>query len=97
MLLTLHHNHDPLLLKHIEKVRQKKKGNNLTHYLSPDTQNEFIEICGKRVLNTILKEREDAIYYSVICDSTPDISHTEQNVLLLCTSRQRRQQCLEDS
>ncbi|XDV16533.1 hypothetical protein PO909_016205, partial [Leuciscus waleckii] len=69
--------------EHLEKVRQKKKGSRLTHYLSPDTQNEFIEICGKRVLNTILKEREDAIYYSVICDSTPDISHTEQNVLLI--------------
>lgn len=30
------------------------------------------------MLNTILKEREDAIYYS-----TPDISHIEQNVLLV--------------
>lgn len=36
-----------------------------------------------RNLNSILAEREEAIYYSVICDSTPDISHTEQNVLLL--------------
>lgn len=75
--------YDPLLQEHLEKVRQKKKGSRLTHYLSPDTQNEFIEIYGKRVLNTFLKEREDAIYYSVICDSTPDISHTEQNVLLI--------------
>lgn len=30
-----------------------------------------------------MKEREHAIYYSVICDATPDISHMEQNVILL--------------
>ncbi|KAL6475705.1 hypothetical protein MHYP_G00167450 [Metynnis hypsauchen] len=81
--LELLAHYDPFLHEHLEKVRQNKKGSRLTHYLSPDTQNEFIELCGKRVLNTILKEREDAIYYSVICDSTPDISHTEQNVLLV--------------
>ncbi|KAL6456301.1 hypothetical protein MHYP_G00348440 [Metynnis hypsauchen] len=81
--LELLAHYDPFLHEHLEKVRQNKKGSRLTHYLSPDAQNEFIELCGKRVLNTILKEREDAIYYSVICDSTPDISHTEQNVLLV--------------
>jgi hypothetical protein len=37
----------------------------------------------KGFLKTILYEREDAIYYLVICDATPDISHTEQNVLLV--------------
>lgn len=34
-------------------------------------------------MRTILKETEDAIYFSVICDATPDISHTEQNVVLI--------------
>lgn len=42
-----------------------------------------LELCGRKVLKTILKEREDAIYYSIISDATPDISHTEQNVLLI--------------
>lgn len=37
----------------------------------------------KKVLEEILKEREKTIYYSVICDATPDISHMEQNVILL--------------
>lgn len=58
-------------------------GTRLTRYPSSDIQNEFIDVCGKRVLKTILKDREDAIYFSVICDATPDLSHTEQNVLLL--------------
>lgn len=34
-------------------------------------------------MEEILKEREKTIYYSVICDATPDISHMEQNVILL--------------
>lgn len=75
--------YDPVLEEHLQKLRQKKEGQRITHYLSPDTQNEFIDICGKRVVKTIMDERQAAIYYSLICDSTPDISHTEQNVLLL--------------
>lgn len=70
--------YDPLLHEHLEKVRQKKKASRLTHYPSPESQNKFIELCSKRVLNTILEERRNAI-----CDSTPDISHIEQNVLLI--------------
>nr|XP_032834283.1 zinc finger MYM-type protein 1-like isoform X1 [Petromyzon marinus]XP_032834284.1 zinc finger MYM-type protein 1-like isoform X1 [Petromyzon marinus]XP_032834285.1 zinc finger MYM-type protein 1-like isoform X1 [Petromyzon marinus] len=66
-----------------KKSETKKTGTRLTHYLSSDIQNEFIELCGKGVLSSILKEREESVYYSVICDATPDISHTEQNVLLL--------------
>ena len=34
-------------------------------------------------MKAVLYEREDVIYYSVICDATPDISRTEQNVLLV--------------
>lgn len=75
--------YDPVLKEHLDKVRQKKKGSRLTHYLSPEIQNECIDICDQKVKNTILTEREEVIYYSVICDSTPDISHTEQNVLLV--------------
>lgn len=81
--LELLAHYDPILHEHLEKVREKKAASRLTHYLSPETQNEFIKLCGKKVLNSILAEREEAIYYAVICDSTPDISHTEQNVLLL--------------
>jgi len=33
------------------------------HYLSPDSQNEFIK-CSNHVTQAILKEREDAKYYS---------------------------------
>ncbi len=55
----------------------------MAHYLSPESQNEFIELCEEKVFKEILKERENAIYYSVICDATPDISHVEHHVILL--------------
>ena len=50
------------------------------YYLSWPTQNEFIEACGKQVLNALLEKSKKAIYYynSIIVDATPDVSHTEQ-------------------
>ena len=75
--------YDRLLKDHLRKVREKKPGTKMTHYLSPESQNEFIKLCGDRVLKEILKEREHAIYYSLICDATPDVSHKEQIVILL--------------
>uniref|UniRef100_H3ASL1 Uncharacterized protein n=1 Tax=Latimeria chalumnae TaxID=7897 RepID=H3ASL1_LATCH len=72
--LVLHYN--PLLHDYLEKVKQSQEK---AHYLSWESQNKFIELCGQHVLNTILT----TIYFSVICDATPDISHTEQNVLIL--------------
>ncbi|XP_075060835.1 zinc finger MYM-type protein 1-like [Mixophyes fleayi] len=83
--LELVSHYDPLLREHLENVKHsQQEGKRMqAHYLSWATQNEFINLCGKRVLDTILSEREKAIYFSVICDSTPDVSHTEQNVIVL--------------
>lgn len=75
--------YDPLLNDHPRKVKEKRPSTRVTHYLSQESQNEFIELCGDRVLKEILKERECAIYYLLICDATPDVSHKEQNVILL--------------
>ncbi|CAH2256017.1 zinc finger MYM-type 1-like [Pelobates cultripes] len=84
-LLELIAHYDPVLQEHLEEVKKSQEtGKKLhAHYLSWATQNEFINLCGKHVLNTILKEREKGIYFSVICDATPDVSHTEQNVIVL--------------
>lgn len=71
--LELVSHYDALLKEHRDKVRNSTKETRLTHYLSSDIQNELIELCGKRVLQSILREKEDAIYYSIICDATPDI------------------------
>lgn len=48
------------------------------HYLSWSSQNEFIKACSKHVLDALIAESKNAIYYSIIADATPDVSHTEQ-------------------
>ena len=54
------------------------------HYLSPRSQNEFIDECSKVVLNAIVEEvNKQALYYSIIVDGTPDVSHTEQITFIL--------------
>ena len=52
------------------------------HYLSPDSQNEFIAACSNVVLRHILDERKSAKYYAVIIDATPYISHKEQTTFM---------------
>uniref|UniRef100_H3A3S2 HAT C-terminal dimerisation domain-containing protein n=1 Tax=Latimeria chalumnae TaxID=7897 RepID=H3A3S2_LATCH len=83
--LELISHYNPLLHDHLAKVKEsQEKGEKMqAHYLSWKSQNEFIELCGQHVLNTILTERNETIYFSIICDATPDISHTEQNVLIV--------------
>uniref|UniRef100_H3AJL3 Uncharacterized protein n=1 Tax=Latimeria chalumnae TaxID=7897 RepID=H3AJL3_LATCH len=81
--LILHY--DSLLRDHLAKVEKMQ-----AHYLSWESLNEFIE-----VLNTILMERNEAIYFSITCDATPDISHTEQNVLIMRYMHKDRHRFIE--
>ena len=46
--------------------------------LSPTIQNELILLLGKNVKHIILQEVREAEYFSIMCDSTPDISYTDQ-------------------
>jgi hypothetical protein len=84
-LLELISRYDSLTREHLSKVRQSQEDKKRlqAHALSYHVQNEFIGLCGDHVLEVILKERRDSIYYSIICDSTPDVSHIEQNVIIL--------------
>lgn len=47
-------------------------------YLSPNIQNEFIEICGDFIRSDIIDSCKKAKYFSVLVDETTDISTTEQ-------------------
>lgn len=48
-------------------------------------------MCWDKFMKTILKERENTIYYSIIADATPDVSHQVQNVLILrCVSQNEK-------
>jgi len=53
------------------------------HYLSAETQNEFISVCSDMVAKQILLERNSAKYFSIMVDATPDSSHHEQTTFIL--------------
>lgn len=84
-ILELLAKYDPLLNDHLNKVRHSQDtGNKIqVSYLSPKIQNEFINVCGSIVLQHILKEREEAKYFSLIVDATPDSAHKEQTAFLI--------------
>ena len=76
---------DPILQEHVQKVKEYQgKGERLqVHYLSPESQNEFISACSNLVKQHILMERRASKYFAVIVDATPDSSHVEQTTFLL--------------
>ncbi|KAF3837719.1 hypothetical protein F7725_009487 [Dissostichus mawsoni] len=64
--------YDPVLQRLIES---KKK----VHYLSPQTQNEIISLLSKKVQDTIITtDIQNAEFYSIIMDTTQDISKVDQ-------------------
>ena len=49
-----------------------------SRYLSPQIQNELIELCGNQIWDNIIKECNEAKFFSVIADEVTDKSTTEQ-------------------
>jgi len=64
---------------HLDTIKEyKDSGKKMSaHYLSPQIQNEFLEICAKTVQQKIIEEIEICQYYSIIIDGTPDVSYKE--------------------
>ena len=83
-LLELLARYDPLLQEHITKIQhsQLKRERLQTHYLSADSQNEFIGLFADYVRKCILEELKKVKYYSIMVDATPDTSHTEQTTFV---------------
>ncbi|XP_060846758.1 zinc finger MYM-type protein 1-like [Rhopalosiphum padi] len=71
---------DPFLSNHIAQYANKGKGS--TSYLSFATFEQFVYIMAEKVKETIVNEIKDAKYFSIVVDSTPDISHTDQLSLI---------------
>lgn len=69
--------YDPLLKSHIENDKNKIK------YLSAETQNEMITFASQHVLNEIISEIKNAPFFSLIIDTTQDISKTDQLSLVI--------------
>ena len=79
--LELISEYDPFLSQHLSKYANKGSGH--VSYLSAHSRDEFIHIMASCVLETISQEVKDAKYYSLIVDSTPDCSHTDQLAVVL--------------
>lgn len=67
---------DPFLAEHLKA--RGNPGTGHTSYLSSTTVDEFVSLMGKKVSDIIISEIKSAKYYSIIVDSTPDLSHTDQ-------------------
>ncbi|OCU00650.1 hypothetical protein XELAEV_18006429mg [Xenopus laevis] len=74
MLLEAIAEHDPFLAEHIKKYGNTGSGS--TSYLSKTVCYEFIDVIVSSVL-------EQAKYYSISVDSTPDVSHTDQLAFII--------------
>lgn len=70
--LELISEYDHFLAQHINEYGNKGKGT--VSYLSADIYTEFIDIMSKQVLQEIMTEIRKARYFSLIIDSTPDVS-----------------------
>ena len=68
--------YDDFLKLHLQKYANRGRGN--VSYLSHHICDEFIGIIGKQVRAHIIDKIKAANYYSIIVDSTLDVSHVDQ-------------------
>lgn len=76
MLMEFLSEFDPFMREHIKKHADKGGGH--VNYLSKTIYEEFIELMAEEVRAKIIEELKAAKYFSIIVDSTPDISHVDQ-------------------
>lgn len=74
--LELLSEYDPFLRTHIEQKANKGKG--AVSYLSSTIADEFVAIIAAEVKTTMLEAIRRSKYFSLIVDSTPDVSHIDQ-------------------
>lgn len=71
---------DFILASHLEKITS---GEQHVHMLSPRIQNELITLLADKVKKFIVDKIQEAKYFSVLLDCTPDLSHQEHVSLTL--------------
>ena len=76
-MLTVVPNHDPVLKAHLENPRLRD-----ATYISPHTQNEIIDIIGKKIIqNSIIKEIIQARFSSIMVD---EVTSHNKEIMPLC-------------
>lgn len=72
---------DSFLAEHLHKYANKGKGT--VSYLSHQICDEFIISINEKLIRLFIDQIKSAKYYSIIVDSTPDISHCDQLTFIL--------------
>lgn len=72
---------DTFLANHI--VKYGNRGSGSVSYLSNATCDEFISIMANTIRSKLIEEVKVATYFSLIVDSTPDVSHVDQLTFVL--------------
>lgn len=71
--------YDTVLKEHLMRLKQTTCTVKASvSYLSPETQNEFINVLANHVKEILVNDIKAARYFGFMFDSTPDMSHTDQ-------------------
>uniref|UniRef100_A0A452GIL1 DUF4371 domain-containing protein n=1 Tax=Gopherus agassizii TaxID=38772 RepID=A0A452GIL1_9SAUR len=73
--------YDNVLSKLLQRI---KKAETPVQYLSPQIQNELIQLVASNIQEANIAQLKKAKYYSVNLDCTPDVSHEEHMSVVLC-------------
>lgn len=83
--------YSPELRHHLDTIlAYQKSGKRMqAHYLSWESQNEFLELCGNKIFQSILEDVKCSRYFGIVVDGTPDVSHNEQLIFIIrCVVRE---------
>lgn len=72
--------YDPVLELHINNIGKSGKRN---HYLSNRSQNKFIKFISDSILQSIVEDVRKSPFFSLIADTTQDISKKDQLSLVI--------------
>lgn len=74
--------YDEFLKLHLQKYANQGRGN--VNYLSHNICDEYVGLIGNQVRAEIIEEIKSTTYYSIIVNSTPDISHADKLTFVIC-------------
>jgi hypothetical protein len=83
---------DNVIKEHLKTISCKPR---TTHYLGPRIQNELIAIMSQKIKSEIINMLNEAKYFSLILDCTPDIGHIEQMSIIVRFVRKHSEEVRE--